>query len=360
MDRRVFVATLLLSLLGSAFAQEPPAPDASDLVILLDVSSSMRRRDAFDRARRLIDGLADEAVRPGAHVALVPFGTGVHEVQRFDAPGDEAGTADARARLRTALAEIRTRDSYSYLGEALDTGLRLLAEFKASDPRRTRHLVLISDGLQSVASRDTPLSLPDVLARWAAQGLRAPDDYVVWYAYIRKSEPELVSAIERTGAGRVAAIDRLEGLKWTFTRIETATADLGAKRTGSWTARVPFVATSGGGAESRWIVPARFWLRMFQTALIIGLGVVGSTEWSTRPEPPNAEWPVSTGSISAAVPVPAAAALPMCMARISCVVYPACPISILSTTTMPSAGACSVTNVCAAADPMVNSGPLSL
>lgn len=247
MHRRLLSTILLLAPFG--FGQEPAG--GSDLVLVVDLSSSMRKNDALPRARQLLRGLIEETVRSGTQVALVPFGAGVHEVVRFDAPTDEGGAAEVRAGLNEALEGLKPRDSYSYVGAALDTGLEILKEFKGRRPDRARHLVLVTDGPQTVASGDPAPALTDVIAQWEAKGLKAPNDWFLWYAYFNDPDGPLSSAIEKGGVGRAVPLDRLDELTWTFTRVETRTMDLGAKGGTSWTARVPFVARSGSGAAGR-------------------------------------------------------------------------------------------------------------
>jgi len=244
----LLVVPLLLAPLGRA---EEPAAGGSDLVLVVDLSSSMRKNDALPRARQLVQGLIEQAVQPGSQVALVPFGAGVHEIERFEAAADEGGAAEARARIREALDGLKARDSYSYLGAALDAGLEILKEMKQRRPDRARHLVLVTDGPQTVASGDPAPALVDVIAAWETKGLKASEDWFLWYAYFGDPDGPLASFLERGGCGRAVPLDRLDELTWTFTHVESKKPDLGAKGGTSWTARVPFVARSGGAAAGR-------------------------------------------------------------------------------------------------------------
>lgn len=249
MYRRILATVALLVPFG--IAQEPAQDRGSDLVLVLDLSSSMRKNDAFGRMNQLVEGLIQEAVQPGAQVAIVPFGAGVHDVVRFDTPGDEASVAEVKARLHSTLDGLKARDSYSYLGAGVDAGLELLQEFKGRRPDRARHLVVVSDGPQFVARGDPAPALPDVLAQWEKKGLKAPDDFFLWYAYFGEPDGEFAAAVEKGGGGRAVPLDRLDELNWTFTHVETKKSDLGGKAGTSWTAFVPFVAKSGGGSAGR-------------------------------------------------------------------------------------------------------------
>lgn len=247
MCRRILAAVLLLAPLG--LTQETAA--GSDLVIVLDLSSSMRKNDALPRARQLIQGLVAEAVRAGTQVAIVPFGAGVHEVVRFETPSDDSTVAQIRAQVNAALDGMKARDSYSYVGAALDAGIETLKEFRSRQPERARHLVLITDGPQSVARGDPAPALPDVVLEWEKKGMKAPEDWFLWYCHFGDADGAFASAIERGAIGRSIALDRLDELTWIFTRVEAKVTDLGAKGGTSWTARIPFVAKSGGGSTGR-------------------------------------------------------------------------------------------------------------
>jgi len=249
MQSRILATLLLLAPFG--VAEDAAADPGSDLVLVIDLSSSMRKNDALPRARQLLQGLIEETVRPGSQVAIVPFGAGVHDILRFEAADDEGAAAEVRAHVYSALEGLKPRDSYSYLGAALDAGIDVLGQFKEKKPDRSRHMVIVSDGPQSVANGDPAPELGDVLAKWAAKGVKAPDDWFLWYAYFGDPDEPLARAIEETSGGRAVPLDRLDELKWTFTHVETRKSDLGAKGGTSWTARVPFVARSSGGAAGR-------------------------------------------------------------------------------------------------------------
>ncbi|HEX5136196.1 MAG TPA: VWA domain-containing protein [Planctomycetota bacterium] len=248
MHRRILATLLLLAPLG--ITDDAPA-QGSDLALVIDLSSSMRKNDALLRGRRLLQGLLEEAVGPGSQVAIVPFGEGVHEILRFTAANDERGAAEVRSKVDAALEDLKARDSYSYLGAAIDAGIEELKRFKGLRPDRARHLVLVTDGPQTVARGDPAPALPDVIAAWDAKGMKAPDDWFLWYTHFGDPDEALATAITNSGAGRQIALDSLDDLTWTFTRIEMKKTNLGAKGGTSWTALVPFVARSGGGAAGR-------------------------------------------------------------------------------------------------------------
>ncbi len=248
MHLRLLATLLLLAPLGMA---DGASAQGSDLVLVVDLSSSMRRNEALPRARKLLQGLLEEAVGPGSQVALVPFGAGVHEIVRFEAANDEGGAAEVRSRVNRALEDLKARDSYSYLGAAIDAGIEQLKRFKELKPDRPRHLVLVTDGPQSVAKGDPAPALADVIASWDAKGMKAPDDWFLWYAHFGDPDEALTTVIRNSGAGRAITLDGLDDLSWTFTRIEMRKTDLGAKGGSAWTALVPFVAKSSGGAVGR-------------------------------------------------------------------------------------------------------------
>lgn len=248
MHRRILATLLLLAPLGIA---QDAAQEGSDLVVVVDVSSSMRKNEQLPRMRQLLQGLVEEAIGPGSQVAVIPFGTGVHEITRFEAGNDGGSVAEVRAKLDRALDGLRARDGYSYLGAALDAGIETLHQFKQRSPDRSRHLVLVTDGPQAVANGDPAPELPDVIAGWADKGMKPLDDWFLWYAYFGDPDGTLVDVLAKSGAGRAVPLDRLDDLHWTFTHVETRKNDLGAKGGSGWTARVPFVARSSGGAAGR-------------------------------------------------------------------------------------------------------------
>jgi len=96
MHRRILATLLLLAPLGVA---DEAAAKGSDLVLVVDLSSSMRKNEALPRTRTLLQGLLEEAVGPDSHVVLVPFGAGVHEIVRFEAANDQRGAAEVRSRV---------------------------------------------------------------------------------------------------------------------------------------------------------------------------------------------------------------------------------------------------------------------
>jgi hypothetical protein len=248
MSRRTLSSLLLLASLAAA---QPPAEEGSDLVLVVDVTSSMRKNDALPRMRKLVYGILEETVRPGSQVAIVPFGEGVHEIQRFDAGSDEGGAAEVKSRVNSALEGLKARDSYSYLGAAIDAGIETLRQFKERSPGHTRHLIVVTDGPQFVARGDPAPELSAILDGWREKGMKAPDDWFLWYCYFGEPDAAFLATLDRSDAGRAVALDQLEDLAWTFTHVEMKKTDLGAKGGPSWTARVPFAAKSSGSAVGR-------------------------------------------------------------------------------------------------------------
>ena len=59
----------------------------SDAVYLFDVSGSMRKRDALNRAKTLLTQLLDKVVQPGTQTAVIPFGAiaSIRQLRRIEA-----------------------------------------------------------------------------------------------------------------------------------------------------------------------------------------------------------------------------------------------------------------------------------
>lgn len=244
------LAALLVAAPLRAQEAEPQIP-RSDAVYLLDVSGSMRDHQALDRAKELLQGLLDKVVQPGTQVAFVPFGTGVHDVSRFDVPEDPEGARATLAEMRAAIGAVSARDSYTYLFEAVDQGLAVLREFKAKHPEHSRHLILVSDGKQ-LTPRDQPaVALRDVLERRNASGFKGPEDWFIWYAYLGEPDPHLKETLESTGTGQAIPLDRLASIRWTLTRLDTAALDLGRRMPGAWTETVRLVAETEAAGVGR-------------------------------------------------------------------------------------------------------------
>ncbi len=131
--------TRLLAVLASAVCLLAPAAAAAetDLVLLLDVSTSMR--GLFPEAREQVYKEIDQAV-VGDRVVVITFGEGVH----LHARRRIRGAAD-RAYLRAVVQSLQPTQRATYLTRGLDRGFsELLALFETA-PDRKRRLIWLSD-----------------------------------------------------------------------------------------------------------------------------------------------------------------------------------------------------------------------
>ncbi|MHC4548566.1 MAG: VWA domain-containing protein [Planctomycetota bacterium] len=256
---RVLAAALFLGLaVTGARAQENNDADEtqaqlprSDAVYLLDVSGSMRKRDALKRAKHLLTELLDKVVQPGTQVAVIPFGTGVGQQTRYQIPKDAAGAAEQRDRMRETIGKFRPRDTYTYLFEAINESLATLMEFKQRRPGHSRHIILVSDGRQLIRRGDKSLTLDEILEHYGTLDFHPGKDWFIWYAHIGRPDASLKAALERTGAGQTIPLDRLSTLSWAVTQFDTNTIYMGRKLPGSWTHRARLNAQSDSASVGR-------------------------------------------------------------------------------------------------------------
>jgi hypothetical protein len=214
-----------------------PAAARTDLVLLVDVSGSMRKRRGLVRAREILVDVVENIVQPGTRVAIIPFGTGVHDPMRFEVPEDADGAGRVRGEIREAIRGIRARDAYTYLYEALYAGLDMLRVFKEANPGHARHVILISDGKQVVRRGEPRRNLAGVLQHFETTGFKRGDDWYIWYGHFGVPDDELSSALADAKAGSSIALDELPGLKWGLTTVGPDRVRLGQVRPGSWAKR---------------------------------------------------------------------------------------------------------------------------
>lgn len=146
---------LALALLAFAFARPfvsgenavtPGVAAARDLVVLLDVSHSMRAGDRWTKARAAADSVLG-AMRPGDRGTLIVFD---REARRVAGPTNNAGE------LRAALNDVAPGDAATNFTVAIEAAQQALAE--SSMPRRVVHVV--SDFQRTGLHADESARLP--------------------------------------------------------------------------------------------------------------------------------------------------------------------------------------------------------
>jgi hypothetical protein len=152
---------LALALLALGFARpflrqpaatDPSAAQPKRIVLLVDVSASMRREGLWAAARERVQSVLRQA-GPADHVALFTFARQVEPLLPFDewnraAPSDRVSLALARLDAR------RPGWSATHLGNALVTAAEALAETDPKAPPGPRQVILVSD-LQTGSRLDT-------------------------------------------------------------------------------------------------------------------------------------------------------------------------------------------------------------
>ena len=135
---------------GVRAASLPGSREPVSLVLVLDVSGSMRGDGRIDVAKRVILGLLD-LLRADDRVALVTYGSTVEVVQGFTS-GTEVGG------LRSVVSEIWPGGSTHVEG-----GIRRAYELAGSEAGRNVRIVVLSDGVGNlgVTGPDSILKLVD-------------------------------------------------------------------------------------------------------------------------------------------------------------------------------------------------------
>jgi len=249
--RTSLLALALFASVGGAQEPTPAERPGTDVVYLLDVSGSMRKHRALQRARELLVDILDKVVQPGTQAALIPFGTGVHEAQRFDVPTDADGADARRAEIRAAIESVRAKDSYTYLFQAIFKGLETLMEFKEKNPGHARYIILVSDGKQLTPRDERSPTLQEIVAHFEGLGFKRGEDWFIYYGHFGAPDDRLRRLLEETGAGKTISLDDLPTLHWAITRFENATIDLGVQRPGDWTVTAKAVALTDANGIGR-------------------------------------------------------------------------------------------------------------
>ena len=160
------VSILTLFLLGGAVAQAAPVPDVR---VAIDVSGSMKRSDPQNLRRpalRLLTGLLPEGSRAGVWT----FGQYVN----MAVPWGRV-TPAWKAKARAEAGRIHSRGRYTNIEEVIQ---KASFNWERPDPRRARHLILLTDGKVDIA-RDAEVDalsrrriLAELLPRLVRAGVR--------------------------------------------------------------------------------------------------------------------------------------------------------------------------------------------
>ena len=152
---------LALALLAFAFARpffkETPLIDSSAaapkrIVVLVDVSASMRRAGLWAAARERVDAVV-RRVAPGDEVALMSFDRETKTLVSFD-EWNHASAGDRAALVSGRLGPVTPGWAGTHLGSALITAAESLAETDGKRAPGPRQIVLVSD-LQTGSRLDT-------------------------------------------------------------------------------------------------------------------------------------------------------------------------------------------------------------
>ena len=269
MHRRALPLVLVLA--AGLPAQDPAAPPPAprtDMVYLLDVSGSMRKQRALQRAQEMLADIMDQIVQPGTRQALIPFGTGVQEARSFAVPSDDAGATKKRAAIRRAIEATRATDSYTYLFQAIRSGLETLRGFRDENPGHLRHILLVSDGKQLVPRGESSPTLQQIIAHFEELDFKPGEDWFIWYAHFGEPDDTLKRLLEETGAGKTFSLDDLTSLHWAVTKLDRDRIDLGRQAQGDWTADVRVTARTASHGVGKTIL-----LRVDDGALPEGMAV---------------------------------------------------------------------------------------
>ncbi len=237
------IALALLMGLGAATAHADES--TIDAVLLLDVSREMDRKGAFEPARKLLLDLVPRVVRPGAQVAYMAFGEGVHTPLVLRVPLDAGGVSRSRALLRTAIEKARPVDQHRFLYTALERAVQQLSNFQGRRPTHDRRIVVVSYGSRRVPDFESNEPIARRLTRHDGPGMAVGRDWTLWYGYFGKGDEALRRFVADRGAGSALSLQGGKKTRWKTVRVDTAFVELGAGNyTGQWKRKVR-VAVSG-------------------------------------------------------------------------------------------------------------------
>jgi len=238
---------VLLVLLAAAPARAGDRP--IDVVVVVDCSAEMESTGRFSRVKQLLLDLVDRAARPGAQVAVIPFGDGVHEPRVVRVGHGEKDAAEARARLRRAIDGLRAHDPHRYLHAAVERGVRQLRTFARHRPAHERRLVLVATGSRHVPAAAAATVLADRLADAGDGVLRAGRDWTFWYGHFGAADGDVAEFVAQRGAGVLLKLDSVEPMRWTPVSVETPYVSVGELPEGNWRRRVRIFVSGVPGAE---------------------------------------------------------------------------------------------------------------
>jgi len=240
--RRLWMKLGLAALLGLYATDARAGDEPIDTVVLLDASSAMQQTDALDGMRKLLTDLVPHMARPGAQVALIPFGNGAHKATVVRVPHDSKGAAEARSKLHEALAGTRARDQHRYLYAAVERGLDQLREFKERHPRRERRMIVVSMGARDVPDSEPEKKLAQRIAGHEGPGMVIGRDWTLWYGHFKGGDEQLRRFIEDRGVGTSIALDRITGDRWGSVHVDWPVIQLGRQKVGEWKQKITFEA----------------------------------------------------------------------------------------------------------------------
>ncbi len=207
----VALLLLLLPLCASAAEKETIAADAADVRILIDVSGSMKQNDPQNLrkpALRMLVGLLPEDSRAGVWT----FGQYVNE----EIP---LGKVDNgwRDRARQEADKIHSRGLYTDIEEAL---LRSSEDWKDSDSKYSRHLILLTDGVVDISKNSLANAssrrriVDDILPRLKKLGVKLHS-----IALSKTADHHLLKKMSERTDGWYEQIDDAQQLQRIFLRI---------------------------------------------------------------------------------------------------------------------------------------------
>lgn len=122
-----------------------------EVALLLDTSGSTRSDLAL--IRRAAESFI-ASLRPGDRVAIISFKTEIEDNRAFAAPEILTGLTDDRARLKEALAQVKTSNGTPYYDALVQIAERVFPERPKKEFQGRRALVALTDGVDSVSVAD--------------------------------------------------------------------------------------------------------------------------------------------------------------------------------------------------------------